>query len=274
MKFITFSPLGIILVGFLYTVPIYAAIATPSAQPSKEASDSARKKQIENLKDRLATKVAELRQIQKRAIFGTVKDISIATLTIETKTKNIKIERNDDIQVFQVLKGKRTKLSTEDIDKGDFVVIFGDYDATLDILKAKIIFIQPVPLTRVWGKIKDINTKDFTVTITTKDQQDIVIDIEKSTKVSAWSKNQGIGKSGFSKITKGDTLHILGSIVPKKENRISADRILNLGNITNSPVDIPSTLQKEASPTATSKITPKPSPKKTLSPTPTPIPEP
>src|SRR3989344_8178245 len=68
-------------------------------------------KQIENLKDRLATKVAELRQTQRRAIAGTVKKVEVSTLTIETETKDIKIDLPDEITVIQYLKGVRTLLS-------------------------------------------------------------------------------------------------------------------------------------------------------------------
>ncbi|MBI4064860.1 hypothetical protein HY409_00615 [Candidatus Gottesmanbacteria bacterium] len=228
---------------------VFATESTPSALPSKEASDSSRQKQIDNLKERLATKVAELRQTQKRAISGTVKNTSITTITIETNTKDVKIERNDDIQVYQMLKGKRTKLSTDDVEKGDFIVVFGDYDTTLDILKAKVIFIQSLPLLRIWGSIKDIDKNNFTVTITTKEEREIVIDIEKSTKVTLWTKSQGVEKSGFSKLATFDVIHILGSAVPKKENRISAGRILSLGNLTNPSITPTSTPEIGASPT-------------------------
>lgn len=253
---------------------IYAAPATPSAGTTKEATNSSKQKQIEDLKERLATKVAELRELQKRAIAGSVKTTSVTTLTIETKTKEVKIELTDDILVYQVLKGKRTKLGADDLEKGDFVVVFGDYDTTLDILKAKVVFIQAALPERLHGTVTQVDTKAFTITVKTPEGRSVTIDIERGTLTNLWNKDTNIVKAGFSKVAVGDTVHIVGTQVPKKENRISADRILDLGNISGVPISVTPTSEVEASPTATLKATPKPSPKKTLSPTPTALPEP
>src|SRR3989338_292029 len=83
------------------------------------ATPSATNKKIEDLKDRLATKVAELRQTSRRGMYGTVKSTSITSFVVETKTKDVKIELTDTIKVIQYLKGKRTELTTEDISKED-----------------------------------------------------------------------------------------------------------------------------------------------------------
>lgn len=131
--------------------------ATPAATPSSSSK-------IDDLKERLATKVAELRQVQKKAIVGNVKATSVSTITVETKTSDVKIELTDEIKVFQTISGKRTTLTTDNIEKGDYVVVFGDYDATLDLLQAKVIVIQdPLP-PRFSGLISAIDKKNFTVT--------------------------------------------------------------------------------------------------------------
>ncbi len=126
----------LILVTLLLTTGVAAQTATPSSTPTET------KQKLDDLKERLATKVAQLRQTQLRAIFGTVKATSVSTITVETKTSDVKIELTDEIVVTQMIKGKRTELTTEDLAKGDTVVVFGDYDANLDLLKAKVIFIQ------------------------------------------------------------------------------------------------------------------------------------
>lgn len=241
---------------------VIAATATPAATP-KTSTASATTKKIEDLKDRLATKVAELRQTSRRAIHGTVKSTSLTSFVVETKTKDVKIEMLDEIKVIQYLKGKRTMLTTEDIAKGDVVSVFGEHDATLDLLKATVVFIHgPVP-TRVSGTVSARDDQEFTLTITTPQNQTYTIDIEKATKAFAWDRaKKEIVKSGFSKIAVGATLHIVGFPVPKKDNRMSADRILDLGNLA-APVDqmVPSTptpTERQASPSAspTKKPTP------------------
>ena len=270
----------------LVTRSVSAVSPTPTPSgiliPDKASTTSSdTTKKIEDLKERLATKVTQLRQQERRAVFGTVKSTSISTFTVETKTKDVKIELTDDMKVIQYLKGKRTVLSSDDIEKGDTVVVFGVYDTTLDLLKGSVVFIQNAIPTRVWGLVTSVDREEFTMTVASVTNQTYVVDIEKSTKAFWWDKDKkAIAKSGFSKITVGDTVHIIGTPVPKKEQRVSADRILSIGNITGAPTAQPTsppaspqpTQTREASggasPTATKKPTLTPTKKPTVTPTP------
>lgn len=233
----------------------FAQTPTPSSIPKiAQATASA---QIEKLKIRLATKVAELRSIVKRAMYGTVKSVSLTSATVETKTKDIKIELTDDVSVSQVISGKRVSLDLEKLEVKDTVTVFGSYDETLDLLKAQYIFIESaVQTTRINGTVANVDPEEFSLTVITKENRSITIDIEKSTKTTIWTASDGIMKGGFSKIKVGDTVHIVGSPVPKKENHISASRILDLGNITGA-AEAPTT---SATPSATLNPTAKPSP--------------
>ncbi len=225
---------------------IIAAPATPSATPTDATT-----KQINDLKDRLTTKVAQLRQVQQRAIFGTVKSTSVSTITVSTTTKDIKIELVDDVKVIQYLKGQRTKLTTSDIDKTDQVVVFGDYDATVDILKASVIIIQNTIPKRIAGTVTAIDKTEFTISVNASDGQSYIVDIETTTKTFVWDKDNGIQKGKFSKLTVGDTVSVVGPSPAKKGNRFSADRILDLGNLTGTTTTLSPTSTTTASPTAT-----------------------
>ncbi len=234
------------------TILASRVVAAPT--PTPEATGAGTQTQIDDLKERLATKVAQLRQSQRKAIVGTVKAVSVSTATIETKTKDVKIELTDDIVIVQVLKGKRTKLTLDDLTKGDEVVVFGEYDATLDLLKAKVIFIQSgASAERIAGTVTAVDKEEFTVTVATEGKN-VIVDIEKATKITLWD-GQKLTKSGFSKLTVGDSMHVVGTLVPKKENRLSAVRILDIGNVTNAPTAAPT-----EEPTPTVKTTPKSTP--------------
>ena len=231
-----------VIIPLLIAGSVWAQTGSPTLTPTIKATPTtATDKKIEDLKERLATKVAELSQTQRHAIFGTIKTTSLSTTTIETTTKDVKIELTDEIQIFQMIKGKRTQLSTEDLAKGDVVSVFGEYEATLDLLKAKIIFIQGAFPLRVAGTVTEVDAKAFTLTIQPSEGPGYIIDIEKSTKTSLWDGST-IAKSGFSKIQAGEVVHVIGSPVPKKENRLSADRILNLGNLSGGPRPTPTAL--------------------------------
>lgn len=241
----------ICLFAVLFTIPrfTFAATATPSATTQK----------IEDLKDRIATKVAQLKTTQRRAIYGKVKAVSITSFTVETPTHDLKIELTDELTVIQYLKGKRTTLTPGDISKGDMVVVFGQFDTTLDLLTARVVFIQGALPQHTAGTVTNKDDKEFTLSVTTPQGQVMTVDIEKTTRITLWDREKKeLVKSGFSAITTGSIVHIMGSLVPKQEHRISADRILNLGNL-NAPVG---QVTQEASAAAT------PTKKPTATPTP------
>lgn len=229
----------------------FALAATPS--PTPKIAQATASSQLEELKIRLATKVAELRSVVKRAMYGSVKSISLTSATVETKTKDIKIELTDDVSVSQIISGKRVNLDLDTLEVKDAVTVFGTYDETLDLLKAQYIFIESaVQTTRVKGTVANVDAEEFSLIVNTAEGRSITIDIEKSTKTTIWTASGGIVKGGFSKIKVGDTVHVVGSPVAKTENHISASRILDLGNITGA-AGTPST--PTATPSATLKVT-------------------
>jgi hypothetical protein len=238
--------IAFIISVFLVTTSVYAATATPDAQ-----------QKLDTLKDRLASAATQLKQSQKRAIFGTVKMTSVSTITVSTKTSDIKIELTDSISVFQILKGKRTKLTTDQITKGDDVVVFGDYDTNLDILKAQVIFIQGSIPERISGTITAVSKKDYTITVATQEGQSYIVDFETTTKNFNWTKDKGVQKAGFSQLIVGDTVHVLETPEANLQNRVSALRILDIGNLTGAT---PTPAISPTAPTAktTPKITPTP----------------
>lgn len=236
--------------AFLFTTSVYAATATPSADVTATPSATA---QIENLKDRLASAASALSQSQKRAVFGTVKSTSVSTITVETPTKDIKVELADVVKVVQMISGKRTMLTTDDVSKGDMVTVFGDYDSTLDLLKGSVIFIQGTVPSRINGVISAVTKKDYTITVTAAGDTPWVVDIETATKNIVWDAVNGAGKGAFSKYTVGDTVFVLET-PEKTTNRVSALRILDIGAMSG----ITPTATATASPSATLTVTPKP----------------
>lgn len=240
---------------FLITTSVYGATATPTATIATTSAPDTQQK-LDTLKDRLASAATQLHQSQKRAIFGTVKTTSVSTITVTTTTSDIKIELTDKISVFQIIKDKRTELTTDQVTKNDEVVVFGDYDTNLDILRAQAIFIQGTLPKRISGTITEVSKNNYTITILTMENKSYVVDYEKTTKNFHWTPDNGVQKAGFSQLLVGDTIHVLETPVPKVENRVSAIRILDIGNLSGAtPTTTPT---KIASPSATAKPSPTP----------------
>lgn len=220
--------ISIALILLATPISVLAQTATPTPTESLEENRA----QIEELKERLATKVAELRTLVKRAIYGTIVSVSLTSATVDTKTKQMKIELTDDVGITQVIRGKRTDLTVDDLAQDDVVTVFGNYDDTLDLLQAKYIFIEnPSNAVRESGTVTEIDDEENTITVKTREGRNIIVDIERTTATSAWSKENGIEKSGFSGIQQGVIVHVEGTPVANTENRLSAIRILDLGFI-------------------------------------------
>lgn len=224
---------------------VFAATASPTPTSA-----------IDDLKERLATKVAQLRQSQRKAIAGYIKEVSLSTFTVEVPGSDMKIELTDDINVFQTIKGKRTALTTDNIAKDDFVAVFGNLDTGLDLLHAKVVIIQRAPLARIYGIVTAIDRTEFTANIKTVDGQEFTVDIEKTTNVLTFDNDKSLVKGGFSKLSVGNTIHVVGTVVPKKDHRISALRLADLGNLTGATP----TPTEEPTPTASASAAPKGTP--------------
>jgi hypothetical protein len=252
-------------VAYGKTATISARTNTPT--PTSSSMDA----KIEDLKVRLATKVAELRKSSPKAISGTVTNVSISSITVDTTTKSMKIDLTDSIKVFQILKGKRTTLSTDDISKNDPVTIFGDYDTTLDVLKANIVFIEATNQPqRIHGFVSEIDKKNNSLTVTGLDDTVYTVDIETTTKTFSYTDADSIAKSGFSKIETGMFVSVLGTPDPKKTNTFSANRILHMNAKPGAaPTLTPTKTPTEtATPSATGIVKPTVTKKPTATPTP------
>jgi len=227
-RFLMFLCFVLVAAATAQSVLAATPTATKSAAPKATTTPNTK---IEDLKDRLATKANELRVLSKKAVVGILKSVGVAQATIELPTKDIKIELVDDIPVIQYLKGKRTKLTVDDLDTGDPLVVFGTYDATLDILSAKYLFIQDAVQRyekHLTGTVTEIDSKKYTITMKAFEGQQVILDIESTTKTNILNGDKQ-EKSGFSKITAGDRLVVYAVVEPKKTDLYSAIRILNLG---------------------------------------------
>lgn len=273
-----------IVASIIFLFPAITYAATKPATPSATGVSKEVQNKIDDLKERLATKVAELRKTTPRAIYGTITQVSVTSFTVDAAQKAYKVELTDDIKVAQMIKGKRTALTNDDLAKNDNVTIVGDYDETLDVLQAKNIFIEASKLpVRLHGTITEIDKKNNAFTLKGIDDANYTIDVEATTKNSLWTKEKGIEKGGFSKLETGMYATVVGLENAKQADRYSAVRLLvftmDVPTSTNpvmediaTPSATPTTAKSKLSPTPTKKatVTTKPSatPKATSKPTP------
>lgn len=202
--------------------------SSPSAAMAKDASPSAAitQTEIQDLKEKIATKVAELRKKNQKALAGTITSI---------KDKSIFIKNNEDAEyevkvdealtkVYLIGTTKKEMKST-DLKKGSYIIATGPIlDKTID---ANYIY-QDEQFTVLSGKITEINKDDFSIKVLTTDKDTYTLDIENSTNQQMMDiKTLELDKVGFSKLKEGDTIHfVIKKTGIEKENRYTATKIV------------------------------------------------
>ncbi len=243
-----------ILLLFIFTTNTHAAAASITATPSATTFID-KLKQIEKLKEKIATKVAELRQKEKGGVFGTVKSANDTSITITSKSKEFIISYAEDTVFFKIHDGvKSDPLDSKQAKKlkpGEQIVALGYYDSSGTSLSTKYIYIYN-PVVHIIGKIADKDPGNYTITV--KGPVGItLVDIETYTKIYSYNKKSGLGRGGFSKLKENDVVHIFATLNLKEENRVSAAKIISF-TFPMTPEASPTVAVKESSISATPKI--------------------
>lgn len=226
----------------LVSSPVMAQTVKPSpiVSPTAKTPKSARVtptpeenlldklKQIKILKEKIATKVAQLREQEMAAIAGTVQSIGEDTMTISSIKGERTITLSEDVQVFLLSQGSRKESTADTIKEGNTIAAIGYVESAKQTLVASYIYIQNRSLSHFVGKIADIDRTNFTVTVKSK-QQELLVDIEKNTRTTIYDpKQDALIRSGFSKLSVGNVVHVAATPNAKEENRFSAIRIAAL----------------------------------------------
>lgn len=244
----------------MFTPTVMAATDTPTPKetisPTEESKTTSLNKQINDLKDKIASTVASLKLVEKRGVVGTVtevKDTQISLIDPQQKTRIIDI---DEITKFSSPSAK-SSFGISDITPGSVVSVLGLYNKQSRRLSGRFIetITKPVFIT---GVVTNIDEDDFTVSVLDANAVTTIIDIEKITKTNSYTAEDEITKSGYSKLNLGDRVSIIGYAQSGKKDRLTGLRILQLPEAPRNPkisYDYP---DKDVTPTKTSKATPTP----------------
>lgn len=232
----------------LITVPyeilaVFSATSSGTISPSPTSTVIDNLKKIQNLKEKIATKVAEIRQKEKAGLYGIIKKIDNTSATVAVKNQDKSFSLTEDTIYFSLTDGTKKDSSLKNLKESDAVTILGYYDESKTVLSAKYIYIEK-PNLHLTGKIADIDKTNYTLTV--KDLKgSTVVDIENFTKINAFTKEKGLVKIGFSKLNIGDTIHLIASQNAKDENRATALRINTFNfNPLQTPTPMPSATPK------------------------------
>lgn len=196
--------------------------ASPTVTPSPTPGTT--EKSIENLKEKIANKVEELRKENKNVVAGTIAKINKDSVDITTDNqKTITVSIDDTLTtLYDITSGKEKEIKFDSLDKEDYIVVSGPVVETT--VNANIIYID-TPVTVAQGHITNIDKDNFTIDVVTSEKEELTLDIETTTKQTIMDvKTLDIKTVGFSKIKIGDTIHF-SARSGKDDKKKSAIRI-------------------------------------------------
>lgn len=200
--------------------------ASPSANTEASPSAEVTKTEITDLKEKIATKVAELRKKNQKAIAGRITAIKGSTITIKTADDTeYEIKVDSDLTKAYLIGTTKKDIKVSDLKVGLYIITTGPIlDKTVD---ANYIY-QDESFTVLSGKITEINKDDFSIKVLTTDKDTYTLDIENSTNQTLMDiKTLALDKIGFSKLKEGDTIHfVIKKTGTETEKRFTAIKLV------------------------------------------------
>lgn len=222
-----------LLLALVLASPTITFAATPTPVMDESLSQKL-DAQINNLKDKIASRVAQLNLVEKRGIIGTVTEVSDTKLTIKDLKGDDRPVDVDEITKFSSPTTKDASFGISDITKGTKISVLGLYNKESKRTLARFIDVVTVPKF-IDGQIASINKPDFSLTVISENGKTTTIDIENITKTTSYDADLTPVKSGFSKMEVGERINIVGYPNKKDEARLIATRILLFPDLPKNP---------------------------------------
>lgn len=195
--------------------PMHAATPTP-----QDKAQEIRDRLITNI----ASRVAELRLVEKRGIIGTVTNVTNTQITVTDLQNNTRFIDVDELTKFSSPNAKGT-YGISDIEKDATIGVLGLYNKESRRILARFVNAITVPLI-VNGGVSAIDNENFTITIATEKGKEITADIEALTRTYSYTQKEGYARSGFSKIKEDYSIVVIGVKDIKDDQRMTATRVI------------------------------------------------
>ncbi len=207
---------------------------TEKVLPTTKPTSNPALDQINEFKERVASKVAELKLVDRRGVIGTVSDVSSTQLTLTDLLGNTRFVDVDELTKFASESAKES-FGISDISKGEKLGILGLYNKQSKRIMARFIEASIFSPTIIHGAVTEIDADNFAFTVTTEKSANYVIDVENLTKTQSYTKEGGLVRSGFSKMVKGEHIIVVAFQNAKDKTRYIASRILLFPEVPASP---------------------------------------
>lgn len=207
------------------------AATTPTVKPSQNqiSTNSADLEKIQRIKDIVASKVAELKLVEKRGFIAKATDITNSQVTATDTKGNTRYIDIDELTKFDVTSKGSSGIS--DMEKGVNYSFVGLYNKESQrLLARKISSVKSLPI-YFEGSVVSVDEDEYQIQIVNEKGEKKTVDIQNSTKTNLASVEGDLTKSGFSKIALNDRVLAIGFLDKKDETLIAALRVIHFEDI-------------------------------------------
>lgn len=204
---------------------------------SAEAATPTPEDKIQELRDQLitniASRVAQLKLVEKRGIIGKVTDVTNTQIIINDVHNNTRFVDVDELTKFSSPNAKGT-YGISDIAKDTTIGVLGLYNKDSRRILARFVNEITIP-SIIHGGVAAIDSENFSISVTTEESKQITVDIENLTRTYSYTQEDGYIRSGFSKIKENYNIIVGGAPDIKDPLRMTATRIIIFPEIPASP---------------------------------------
>lgn len=211
------------LTAFTHGVSAQTKIVTP--KPTSNASPAADESQVERIKDIVASRVAELNLVEKKGVLGKVISATSTQVTLEDIHGDKRIIEIDELTKFN--DPDKDDFGISDIDEGATIGVIGLLNKAADRILARFVNTVTTIPEYFEGVVIETDPKNFQVTTVDENGTKRTIDIVTSTKTSSYSEEDGLIKSGFSKIEEKQRIYTVGFSDSKVKGQLNATRVIH-----------------------------------------------
>lgn len=219
-----------IAVFIIWPKATFAQKATPTATPSAKTQNQQESdiEKVQKIKEMVASRVAELKLVEKKGILGNVLESSNSQINLQDATGAKRIVDIDELTKFQ---GSEKSFGISDIKQGEILLAVGLYNKDTKRLLARFVIQKKSLPIQLEGIIIAKDSKEFQLTMLDEKSNKKIIDIETLTKIQSYTASTGQGKSGFSKIQEEQRALVTGFYDLKDNSKIIANRLIHFPDL-------------------------------------------
>lgn len=182
-------------------------------------------KEVENLKEKIADTVSDLKKDSGNIVAGTISSIGKDSLELSGEaSKTFKVTIDDTVtDLFEISGTSKKEIALDDLEKGDYIFVSGPL---LESTIAANGIYRDTPYTVGSGQITAVDAEAVTIDIVTTAKEELTIDLSKKIRPKLMdSKTLEITRTTLAKVKAGDSIHFV--VTPTDDaKKVSAVSIL------------------------------------------------